>query len=259
MRNLLYFLVFVSFFGFGQSQMETKFISKEKLSVQSIINIDNFGVLYYLNNNIFYKKSDELVISYNNLQLGNVYSINTFSPLKINVFYKDFNTVMILDNRLAEIFRIDFNKQQPFRNITRISTGNDNTIWLFNQDTQQLELYDYKTNKTRATTLPVVSEVLDLKSNFNECWLLTENYIYKYNYFGSLLLKLKNNGYTNLVESNGDIFLQKGNKLFFLRKETDTILPISIPELLIKQFFVTNETLYIYDEEFLHKYQLITE
>ncbi|MDU8885850.1 hypothetical protein RXV94_06730 [Yeosuana sp. MJ-SS3] len=258
MKNLLYFLLFVSFFGFGQDQIETKFISKEKLSVQSIVDIDDFGVLYYINSNIFYKKEKVSVISYNNLQLGNIYSINTFNPLKINVFYNDFNSVIILDNRLAEIFKIDFNKYKPFRNVSQISTGNDNTIWLFNQDTQQLELYDYKSNKTRATTLPVVSQVLDLKSNFNECWLLTENYIYRYNYFGSLLSKIKNNGFSNLVENNGDLFLQKGNKLYFLKKENDTILPINMPELLIKQFLVTNETLYIYNEEFLHKYQLIT-
>jgi hypothetical protein len=258
MKNLLYFLVFISCFCFGQEHVETKFISKEKLSVQHIIDIDDFGVFYYVNNNIFYKKEKESIISYNNLQLGNIYSVNTFSPLKINVFYKDFNSVMILDNRLAEIFKIDFNKIQPFRNITHISTGNDNTIWLLNQDTRQLELYDYKTNKTRATTLPVESEVLDLKSNFNQCWLLTENYLYKYNYFGSLIFKIKNNGYTKLMENNDDIILQKGNNLFFLKKETDKILPINIPKLLIKQFLVTNETLYIYDEEFLHKYQLIT-
>ncbi|MEJ2113443.1 MAG: hypothetical protein P8X62_07065 [Flavobacteriaceae bacterium] len=258
MKNLLYFLVFVSCLCFGQDHVESKFISKEKLSVQHIIDIDDFGVFYYENNNIFYKKEKESIISYNNLQLGNIYSVNTFSPLKINVFYKDFNSVMILDNRLAEIFKIDFNKIQPFRNITHISTGNDNTIWLLNQDTRQLELYDYKTNKTRATTLPIESEVLDLKSNFNQCWLLTKNYLYKYNYFGSLIFKIKNNGYTNLMENNDDVILQKVNNLIFLKKETDKILPINIPKLLIKQFLVTNETLYIYDEEFLHKYQLIT-
>ena len=252
-------MAFVSLSCFGQNQIETKFISKEKLSVQSIIDIDNFGVLYYTDNNVFYKKEKELIISYNNLQLGNINSINTFSPLKINVFYKDFNSVIILDNRLAEIFKIDFNKVQPFRNVSQISTGNDNTIWLFNQDTQQLELFDYKTNKTRATTLPVVSDVLDLKSNFNQCWLLTENYLYKYNYFGSLISKIKNNGFTSLEENNDDIYLLKENNLFYLKNETDIILPVNIPELLIKQFFVTNETLYIYAEEFLYKYQLITE
>jgi hypothetical protein len=31
----------------------------------------------------------------------------------------------------------------------------------------------------------------------------------------------------------------------------------NLPKILVKQFFVTNQTLYIYDEEFLHHYQLI--
>jgi len=258
MKNLVFTLAFLSVCVFAQNPIETSFIKKTPLHVESVVGIDNFGILYYLNNNIFYKKAEDKTLNYHNIQLGNVTCVNTFNSLKINVFYKDFNTVIILDNRLAEIHKLDFNTLQPYKNVTHVSTGNDTTIWIYNQNTQQLELYDFKTNKSRATTLPILSEVYDLKSNYNVCWLLTKDTIYKFNYFGSLLLKLKNNGYTSLKENNGNIYLKKENELFYLKKESDTIVKIKTPELLIKQFFVTNETLYIYDEEFLHEYQLIT-
>ena len=88
--------------------------------------------------------------------------------------------------------------------------------------------------------------------------MLTTDYIYKYNYFGSLLYKIENKGYTSLIESNGNIYLQKENELYLLKKETENIVQIRIPKLLINQFLVTNETLYIYDDEFLHEYQLLT-
>ena len=32
---------------------------------------------------------------------------------------------------------------------------------------------------------------------------------------------------------------------------------LNLPKVLVKQFFVTNQTLYIYDEELLHHYQLL--
>ena len=67
------------------------------------------------------------------------------------MFYKDFNTVVILDNRLAEIYKIDFNTKQPYKNVSHITTGYDNALWLFNSDLQILELYDYKADKVRAT------------------------------------------------------------------------------------------------------------
>ena len=172
------------------------------------------------------------------------------------MFYKDFNTVIILDNRLAEIFKIDFNTLSEYKNVTHVSTGHDNTLWLFNQDTQQLELYDYKSHTTRAKTLPVQSDVLDLKSNYNTCWLLTKNYLYVYNYFGSLLSKMKNDGFIQLSENNDDLFLKKENGLFYLKQGESIPVPVETSNLLINQFSATNETLYIYDSKFLYEYHL---
>ena len=256
MKYTYYILLFYSISIFAQESVEAKFIYKTDLKAETLISVDNFGTQYYLKNDVIHKKTNVKTISYNNLQLGTLQSANAFNPLKINLFYKDFNTVIILDNRLAEIFKIDFNALSPYINVSHISTGHDNTIWVFNQDLQKLELFDYKTRTTRAQTVPVQSAVLDLTSNYNSCWLLTEDFLYVYNYFGSLLKKVKNNGYTALVESNENIILKKDHALFFMKRNKDEILPIITPNLLINQFFVTNETLYIYNSEILQQFQL---
>jgi len=73
-----------------------------------------------------------------------------------------------------------------------------------------------------------------------------------------LISKIKNDGFTNLDESDGNIVLKKGNSLFYLKKESTEIIPVKIPNLLINQFLVTNETLYIYNNETLQKFQLKT-
>ena len=49
---------------------------------------------------------------------------------------------------------------------------------------------------------------------------------------------------------------QKKNDLFYLAKDTQTFLAIETPKLLINQFLVTNETVYIYDSKFLYTYRL---
>jgi hypothetical protein len=231
-------------------------VSKTKINNKILIALDNFSSTYYLNNNTLIKNTDSDILNYNNLQLGSIESVNVFNPLKINLFYKDFNSVVILDNRLAEIFKIDFNVNKNYRNISHISTGYDNTIWIFNQDTQQLELFDYKANSTKAITLPIQSEVLDLKSNYNYCWLLTKDYIYKFNYFGINMMKVKNDGFNELITLSENLVLKKNNKLFYLEKNESKPKEIQLPKLLINAFFVNNETLYIYDNEYLYKYQL---
>ncbi len=165
-------------------------------------------MLYYTTeNNTFHKKAKDTTITYTNFQLAEITTANAFNSLKINLFYKDFNTVIILDNRLAEIFKIDFNTTQPYKNVSFVSTGFDSTLWIFNQDFQQLELFDYKTSTTRLKTVPVQSEVLDLKSDYNNCYMLTENYLYIYNYFGSLIAKHKNEGYERLAFSEAHLIL----------------------------------------------------
>lgn len=256
MKKLTVIFSLVSLSVFAQDSIPTINQSNIPLEVETIIGLDNFGTTYYETNNIFYKKTADKTINYSNVQLGKITSIDVFNPLKLITFFKDFNTVIILDNRLAEILRIDFNTVQPYKNVSFVSLGNDNTIWIFNQDNQQLELYDYKAKSVRATTMPVVSNVLSLTSNYNYAWLLTENYIYKYSYFGSLIFKIKNKGYTKILERNDDIILQKKNSLYFLNDKTQEISPIALPNLLINQFLVTGETLYIYDSKILHEFQL---
>lgn len=244
--------------GFSQEKIETTLIESTNIELDSLISVDNFGTLYYSKNQVFYKKEPSKTLTYNNLQLGQLYSANAFNSLKINLFYKDFNTVIILDNRLAEIFKIDFNAISPYKNVSHVSTGFDNSIWVFNQDLQKLELFDYKTKTTRAQTAPVQSRVLDLKSNYNYCWLLTKNYLYVYNYFGSLVNKIENTGFTSIDISGENLVFKQNNTLFFLKANSITPQEIKIPHLSIKGFSLTNETLYIYNSETLYKLQLKT-
>ncbi len=258
MQLVKYILCFFCLSTFPQESISVSLVSKSELDVNTLVQIDEFGTLYYIENNTFYSQNKSKTINYNNFQLGEITSANAFNPLKINLFYNNFNTAVILDNRLAEITKINFNTLQPLRNVTHISTGNDNTLWLFNQDTQELELFDYKTSKTRAKSLPINENILDIKGNYNYCWLLTNIHIYTYNYFGSLVSKIEHNGYKAFQEYRGDMFFLKHNKLFYKQKSSNEIKELKLPELLIKQFLVTNETLYIYNGEFLYHYQLIT-
>jgi len=258
MQLIKYIIFFLSFSMLCQENVSTTLIAKTKLDLKSLVQIDNFGALYYIKENTFSIQNKTNTLNYSNVQLGQINSANAFNPLKVNVFYRNFNTTVILDNRLAEIVKVNFSNLQPFRDITHISTGNDNTIWAFNQNTQQLELFDYITNKTRAKTLPIDGNVINIYSNYNFCWIMTESFIYCYNYFGSLISKTINNGFSALKENNGNLYFLKQNRLFLKAKNSSKIQTLKLPQLLIKQFFVTNETVYIYDGKFLYHYQLKT-
>ena len=254
-KFFLYSILSISIIA--NAQISTKFIDSSLIDAEKIIGVDTFETIYYTtNNNTFHKKNKDTTITYTNVQLGKVSSANSFNPLKINLFYKDFNTTIILDNRLAEIFKTDFNFIRDYKFVTHVSTGYDNTMWLFNQDSQQLELFDYKANTTKVKSLPIDQEILDLKSNYNFSWLLTKEFLYKFNYFGIVQFKIKNNGFSEIQNFNGNLILKKNNELFFLKDNSLEFVEIDLPKLLINDFFVNNETLYIYDTKSLYKYLL---
>lgn len=255
-RLVCTFLCF-SCFLFSQKEITAIPLDSLKFDAEEVFGIDTFGTTYYSDkNHSFYKKNADTTISYANFQLGKITTANTFNPLKINLFYQDFNTVIVLDNRLAEITKIDFNLIADYKNVTFVSTGFDNTLWIFNQDLQQLELFNYITEKIKFKAVPIQSKILDLKSDYNYCYMLTENYLYIYNYFGSLINKIENIGFTEMAFSKPHIVLKKDNTLALLSKNSDEIRAITIPNLLINQFLVTNETLYLYHDEMLRRYQL---
>ena len=195
MKITSYIFLFISFVAFSQQSIDVKLISETEVSYDNLIRVDTYNATYSFDDfNSFFVTSEKGSLQYSNLQLGTLSSIDTFNPLKINLFYDDFNTIVVLDNRLSEIIKIDFNTLKPFRDISHMSTAYDNDIWIYNINSSQLELFNYITNNTKFSSLPIKGTVLDISSNYNYCWLLTSEYLYTFNYFGSLISKEKNNG-----------------------------------------------------------------
>jgi len=256
-RFLNVFICLIGCFASSQNSIQTKLIDSTKIKVDQIVGIDKFETIYYTKGAGLYKKpKDKPLVTYGNIQLGTPTSVDTFNPLKITIFYQDFNTVIGLDNRMTEIFKIDFNQRQPYLNVSHLSTGADNGLWIFNQDLQKLQIYDYGSGKIRATAVPIQSNVLSLKSDYNYAWLLTENYLYQYNYFGSLISKIRNKNFKSLAVNNENLIIETESGLVYKPAASNLLIPIEIGDILINQLLLTGETLYIYTHDTLHKYQL---
>ena len=125
---------------------------------------------------------------FNALQLGRISSVDIINPLKIVVFFQDTNTVVFLDNKLSEIQRLNFNNLPSFMNVSTASNAGNNSLWVFNVDTQQLELYNYSSNLKITVSQPYPGKLISQASNFNYCFTLTENKVRAFNIYGSISL-----------------------------------------------------------------------
>ncbi|MEP0264998.1 hypothetical protein [Dokdonia sp.] len=240
----------------GQTYTATK-LNSVPLQTERFVGVDNFQNSYYISNNTFYKKSDSNTIEFTALNLGEITSVDLINPLKITVFYKDANTAVILDNTLAEIRRINFSDIEEFRNVSHATTAGDRRLWIYNTDTQRLEIFNYNQNKVVTEFPPTSQPIKELISNFNVSWIKTASAIDSYTIYGSFI-----NSYpikdeiTSIMEYQDTIFAIIEEQLYYRSLGENEFLKIEIPEITLKQFSIKDEILYIYNGQNLTSFRL---
>lgn len=250
-------LLFFALTAFSQQEtLGITFKDKHILEVDHFIGFDNFNYSYTVKNNTLTKSNGKTEYVYNNMQLGNVHTVDITNALKVVVFYKDQNSVVILDNTLSEIKLINFNQATQFRKITSATIAYENNIWIYNELNQELELYNYIDNKTILKTLPLNEIVITVKSNFNYSWVVTEDKLLCYNVYGSEVNQIDVENIEQISLYKNNLIFKKEQKLFYLNNKNE-MTPLTLPELNIKDFSLNHQTLYLYDGKFIYHYKLI--
>ncbi len=248
--------LFILFFPIIAWSQEISFVEKTDLDANFFVGYDSYKDLFYVKDQVLYKKTKDDLYNFKDFQLGEIYSVDIVNPMNIAVYYQDFNTVVLLDNKLTEIERINFNNISEFTNTSQVSVAANNSLWLFNIDLQQLELYNYRSKNKTVVSLPINGEVLSIASNFNYCFVLTEEKIRAYNIYGSLIVEIENEGFQKIVQLNENLIVLKDNELYYIDKKTRETTKIKSPEISIKDLQLTQEFLYIYDENQVQKFTL---
>ncbi len=219
------------------------------LVADSFIGIDGYESTYTITDNIVMKSGVKGDFQFSDIQLGSVTSVDILNPLKVIVYYHEFNTVVFLDNRLSEIERINFNNLPDFINTGAAQNAGNNRLWLLNTDTQQVEIYNYSTKKRTEISQPITDEIIDVASNFNYFFILTDQEIRKYNIYGGLINVFKISGGKMMVQENEDLVVMTDSQLLFKSKENSNFAPHSKQEIEIVNLQLRQDLLYIYNGE----------
>ncbi|MBE9489938.1 MAG: hypothetical protein IMY67_06565 [Bacteroidetes bacterium] len=231
-------------------------MDKTQLNADTFIGIDSYNDTFYIKDQVLYKKTENNLFNFKEFQLGTIQSVDIINPMNIVVYYADFNTVVLLDNKLAEIERIRFNDLSEFINTSTATLAANTSLWLFNIDAQQLESYNYRSKNKVLVSQPINGEVLSQTSNYNFCFVLTDEKIRSYNIYGSLLTEIDHVGFEKIVQLNENLIALKDNELYYIDKKTQEITKIKSPEINIKDLQLTQDFLYIYDEKQVHTFKL---
>ena len=140
---------------------------------------------------------------------------------------------------LGQVFNIGSGKNVSIKEIADLISSNQ--VFIENVQTQ------------------IDGNLIDMKSNYNYLWVLTDKYLYKINYNGLIIFKKENIiGLTKIGFYKNDILLSNESELYHLENNKELFTKIKLEKLFIKDFFVINETLYIYDKDHLNKYLILS-
>jgi hypothetical protein len=257
MKNLLYILFLSSFFLLqGQEGIEVKLVKSVPLNADTFIGVNMFDELFYIKNDVLSKQTKSEYHSYQNNLYGSLNSVDILNSLESTLFYKNFNTVIQLDRRLGGISKIDFNQSNSFSTISHASSASNKRLWIFNTDTQQLQVYNPKQDIIEASSQSIQEVIVDFYSNYNFFWILTKTKLLQYNIYGNQLNSYALEGYDAFVYYKDYFVLKKDAQLYSLAVADEKPKLIALPELSIKDFSVTNETLYIYNGKELHSFKI---
>lgn len=253
MRSIILLL---SLMVFPLQAQKLSFVEKQSLEAEIFAGVDSYKNIYFVKDMALYKEGPLGNFVFKDFQLGPIRSVDIINPLNVLVFYEELNTLVFLDNRLNEIERINFNTVDRFINVGWAANAGNNRIWTFNVDSRQLELYNYRSGLQTVVSQPISGDVIDMASDFNYCYLLTNQSLYAFNVYGSALWKEAAEGITSIVQQHKNLIVQRDNELNLRRDSGMKPLKTEPSELSIKELQLTQEFLYIYDGNFLYTYTL---
>ena len=220
---------------------------------------DAFGYQYTIKNQVFLKQKDQKGIEYKNLALGKIKKVDIQNPLKMLLFYEEFNTIVTLDNQLNETQKINFSDQNPPIVVAATAMASQNRFWIYNSLTQQIGFFDYLKNNYIPITQSLQGDIKYYEADFNYFyWIDDKNNGYQCNIFGNIvsLGKMPDFDKIQFLSPKSVLFL-KAEVLYFQDFTNEEKIPLENSHKSIKSFCYKDQILSIFTTEGITNYKII--
>ena len=253
----LLIVMITSFSGTCQTKKNTT-IKTEPKSSKKYLGFDGLGANYFLDNNLLQKQDDTNKWEYKNIELGSISSVDFINPMTVLVFYQNFNTVILLDNQLNEIRKINFSEIDSPQVANKIGIAAQNKIWVYTETPSQISLFDYTKSINLSIWLPLMESVLYTQTDFNYFYWIDVNYNwYKMDFFGKtqLIANIPLFDTIQIVDENHIIY-QKNKSIYCLDNKTKTGVELKNVEKSFDSFYYKDQILSIFTDQQIKKYKI---
>ena len=260
MKNAIYFfLLFCCSISFCQSQkLKTTALDTKKLENKTYIGFDGLGNNYYIKDNVFIKQNESQVWEYKNVALGKITSVDYLNPLKLVVFYEDFNTIITLDNQLNEIQKLNIFDIDNTIFASKVGLASQDQFWIYNSLTQQIMLFDYLKKTSKIIGNPIQESIKYTQSDFNNFYWIDEiNNWYAIDIFGKVTLLVNIPLFEKIqIIDNEKLLFSRDNILYSLNNQTKVVHEIEIVEKSFQNYYYKDQILAIFTNQQIKNYKI---
>lgn len=198
--------------------------------------VDNLNNIYLLNHNNQLKKLDDKFDSaavFNDVRrYGDIYSLDVSNPLKILVYYKEFNTILVLDRFFNNRNTIDLRKYGILQS-KAVAQSYDNDYWVFDELDNKIKKIDDNGN--------ILMESADFRVLFSEQYdptTIIDNdgllYLYDakngwlvFDYYGAFKQRVQVKGWKDVQVSGRNLLGRDSSFLYFTNPKALDIQQVS--------------------------------
>jgi hypothetical protein len=258
-KSLLLFFIFFFTVSFGQDKIYVaiKQVSTS-LSADQFLGYDQFGFYFSIKNNVLSKTKKDEFFEYKNISLGKPTKVDIQNPLKIMLFYENFNTIILLDNQLNETQKINLSENNVPILATATGIVSQNRLWIYNSLKQQIGLFDYLKNTFLSITPSLQGNLKYYESDFNTFqWMDNNLNWYSCDIFGKITTLGKVTDFEQIqVINDHTILFLKDKKLQLQDIKNNTICPIQNVDKSFKNFYYKDQILATFTNQGITNYKI---
>jgi len=200
---------------------------------------DPMGNVYIVQNNTLKKfsSSHEKAGHYTNTFLGNIYSVDVSDPLRILLYYKDYNQIVWVDNFLSEIRSPVWLDALGIDQIELVCSSNQGGFWVFNSLSNQLQYYDvnlqlvHESPTLNILTGPDITPTSMLEKSRSIYLNVPGTGILVFDRFGNYSKTLALEASSEFQVTDNYVYFMKEGELFSYDLRTAEVSLLDLPEL----------------------------
>lgn len=252
-------LCFCGIAAFGQ----IKEISRNAVDAH-LFKLDKLGSFYFVNQNVLTKTDGNLKVlcTWDNDFYGDISFVDVSDPLKILMYYSDFNTLLFLDKYLTELRDPVSLDDINIYNSGPIAAAQQGGFWVYNYQNSQIMRVDQNLNVAQKG-VNLYSQIKD--SEIKEILVSTDYILLQTNNQNIIVLDKFANFYTRLVLKYDTPISLDNEKIFYIQDKSLIIYDlaknkqfyIDIPISPVLDIEVSGDKLYVLSQKSLITFNIL--